>query len=177
MAVNTDSNPRLGQTGHAPVPEPLQNLNKADLALVEAWLNTRIEEQIEAAIIQERAGMDKLFASMGHAIKFIPNAISARLCTHYIEPAICARIAKELEPRAAAGIANHLSAAYAVQTCQYLTAQEQADLLVLMKPKSVNAVLTHYLECDAQSVTKISVLIAPATLAKLCKPALFQRLR
>jgi len=89
-------------------------------------------------LVKERAGLDGLFDSMTHTMKFIPNVLLQTLTKKYIEPPIAARIASRLSFKQALGVTSGLPILYIVEAAKYLETKLAAELIEGMnKKKSV----------------------------------------
>jgi len=93
---------------------------------------------VDDILIKERAGLDGLFDSMTHGMKFIPNLLLQTLTNKYIEPPIAARIASRLSFKQSLGITSGLPIPYIVEAARYLETGLAAELVEGMnKKKSV----------------------------------------
>jgi len=115
------------------VPKSIQGLDDATLDDLERLLDDVLE--------RERAGLDSLFSSMTHTMKYIPNLLLQSLTARYIEPPIAARICEELSVKQAVGVANGLDSAYVSATCAYMSPAFAAELLAAMNKKKARAAL------------------------------------
>jgi len=124
---------RLETLTQKTVPKRLQQLDDAALSDLESLLEDILE--------RERAGLDSLFSSMTHTMKYIPNLLLQSLTARYIEPPIAARICEELSVKQSVGVANGLDSAYVSETCSFMSPAYAAELLAAMNKKKARAAL------------------------------------
>lgn len=124
-----------------------------------------IKDLVDSILARERAGLDSLFSSMTHTMKFIPNILLQSLTARYIEAPIAARITEKLSTKQAVAVANGLKPEYIAETSRYMSARDAALLLSGMQGKKAAKALgialeSHpepalaLIECLDQSVMK-----------------------
>jgi len=100
-----------------------------------------VDAMVEDILHRERAGLDSLFSSMTHTMKYIPNLLLQTLTARYIEPPIAARISEKLSSKQAIGVANGLKPEYVAETYIYMSVEKAAELLVGMNRKKAAAAI------------------------------------
>ena len=105
-----------------------------------------VEDLVAGILEKERAGLDSLFSSMTHTMKFIPNLLLQTLTSKYIEPPIAARITAKLTTKQAVAIANGLKPEYVAETNRYMEGHHAAELLEKMNTKKAKQALLYCIE-------------------------------
>ena len=146
-----------------PVPTRLTALDDEVLGDIEVLLSDVLE--------RERAGLDSLFSSMTHTMKYIPNLLLQSLTTRYIEPPIAARICEDLSVKQSVGVANGLDSLYVAQTCEYMSAQYAAELVSLMNKKKASAALALVLANSPHVAVAVFENLSRKTLVSLVSSA------
>lgn len=141
------------------LPDAITSLEEAQLQQLEAFLNAVLEK--------ERAGLDNLFTSITHTMKFIPNLLLQTITAKYIEPPIAARITAKLTMKQSVGIANGLSAEYVAETNRYMEAHHAAELLQNMAPKKAREALSVCLNKYPQRALDLMACLPDSALKKL----------
>lgn len=112
-------------------PDALRNVE--DPAAIQSWLQSVLD--------YERAGMDRMFESISHTLRFIPNVIINAVTLKYIDAPIAARITAKLSIKQSAALADGLPVEYITKSTAHLDASLAAQLLAAMKPKRAKLVL------------------------------------
>lgn len=128
----------LDSLSEKPLSAKIKSLDAKSLAAV----NALVEDILE----RERAGLDSLFSSMTHTMKFIPNILLQTLTAKYIEAPIAAKITAKLTSRQAVGIANGLKADYVAEASRYMEPHHAAELLANMANRKARASLECLIE-------------------------------
>lgn len=149
----------LAAMSDTPLPVQLSDFDEATLAVVEQLVSGIVE--------RERAGMDGLFSSITHTMKFIPNVLLQTLTGKYIEPPIAARIASYLTLNQATGIANGLKPEYLAHSCAYMDAYKAAELLGSMQPRKAKAALELAVRMFPEKALDLMECLEESVLAKL----------
>ncbi len=123
----------LKRLTHLDVPADFQKLDARSRRAVLAY--------VEQVVEQERAGMDRLFESISHTMKYIPNFLLQAITQKYIDPPIAAKITVKLKLKDAIGIANGLPAEYVAESARYLESEYAAQFLGGLNNKLQKAVV------------------------------------
>ena len=126
-----------------------------------------IKSLVEDILERERAGLDSLFSSMTHTMKFIPNLLLQTLTIRYIEPPIAARITEKLTLKQAVAVANGLKAEYVAETSCYLTGVKAAELLTGMQTRKASKALAATIECHPERALVVMENLHSTVLKKL----------
>lgn len=141
------------------LPDALRSLDDDQLQQLEVFLDAVLEK--------ERAGLDNLFTSITHTMKFIPNLLLQTITAKYIEPPIAARITAKLTMKQSVAIANGLSADYVAETNRYMEAHHAAELLHNMSPKKARVALAVCLEKYPERALDVMSCLPDSVLKKL----------
>lgn len=114
-----------------------------------------VRQLVDKILERERAGLDSLFSSMTHTMKFIPNMLLQTLTARYIEPPIAARITVKLSNKQAVAVANGLKPDYVADTSRYMPAYEAAKLLAGMQTKKASKAIAYALMHHPQTALAI----------------------
>lgn len=144
MANKTISN-QTGTTKTAEKLEYLESLSdqclSKEIRSLDAKALDEVTELVTQVLKKEGAGLDSLFDSMTHTMKYIPNVLLQSLTRKYIEPPIAARIASRLTLKQSLGVVGGLSPGYIAQTTHYLDTELAGEILAGMKRSKAIAVL------------------------------------
>lgn len=143
------------------VDEALQSLDDQQLDAVKACVDSILE--------RERAGLDSLFSSMTHTMKFIPNLLLQSLTARYIEPPIAARICDKLTLKQAVAVANGLKPEYLAETNSYMASHQAAELLSGMQKKKASQTLVYAITHYPAKAIDVMVCLEKAALNALIK--------
>lgn len=149
----------LERLSDQPVPELLRSAK--DRAAVQRW--------VQGVLDNERAGMDRMFESISHTLRFIPNVIINAITVKYIDAPIAARITAKLSIKQAAPLADGLPVEYIAESTAHLEPRLAAQLLAAMKPKRVKLVIERMMTQHPHKVLDIFAF-ADSALFVLVKP-------
>lgn len=128
-----------------------------------------IQEWLQSVLDYERAGMDRMFESISHTLRFIPNVIINAMTLKYIDAPIAARITGKLGVKQSAALADGLPVEYIAESAAYMDARLAAQMLSAMKPKRAKQVIELMMVEHARKVLDIFAF-ADNNLFALVKP-------
>jgi hypothetical protein len=149
----------LERLSDQPVPELLRTAN--DRVAVQRW--------VQAVLDNERAGMDRMFESISHTLRFIPNVIINAITVKYIAAPIAARITAKLSLKQAASLADGLPTEYIGEAAVHLEPRLAAELLSAMKPKRAEPVIRRLMTLHPLKLLDV-FSFADAALFELVRP-------
>lgn len=128
-----------------------------------------IQEWLQRVLDYERAGMDRMFESISHTLRFIPNVIINAITVKYIDAPIAARITTKLGVKQSAALADGLPVEYIAESAIHLDPMLASQLLAAMKPKRAKQVIERMMATHPRKVLDIFAL-ADESLFVLVEP-------
>ncbi|GLQ30455.1 hypothetical protein [Litoribrevibacter albus] len=118
-----------------PIPEALGKLSSEDVEEVTEYISNIVE--------QEDAAYAKLFESLAMMMKYVPNFILHQIIPRYVEPAIAAKITRNLNTKQIVGVASGLSVEYISEASIHMEDKVAAAVLDGLKRKLASQVIEH----------------------------------
>ncbi len=122
----------------APLPESFEEMSLQQLKDVRAYLDD--------VMVQEREGLDKMFGSISHTLKYIPNFIIHAVTLKFIDPPVAARISNQLELKQAISVSSGLPPDYVAEAAHYMDSQLAAEILVGLPKRKSSRVFAEFVD-------------------------------